>query len=473
MSGVDFGFNFSTIVSTRDAGQGTLRQFLVNANALQNAALAQAGLAAGVETSVFMIPDGAAHPGLRAGLVNALTGGVARIALQSALPAITGAATRVDGGTQTANVGQHEPGHAGRRAHRGRGCARITALSGPELELRGAPGIAIGFDVQASMSPCSHWRCRHRHAAGSDASALVRVGSPRTPNAARPARARHHRGRVRRPRCGTARERRPRARIGCGQRYDPDCLMGFGAGSAVALTSASQNWQVDGCALVSNTSGNGTLGQVLLAASGALTMTRTLVQGGDGPGFDALTATGSVALTNVTLRNNGRAGNGVTAGARLGGPGGTIARCVLNANFGAGAQVVAGSNGWTITRNAFSSNGSISSSGGGGASGQIGIDLQAPGDLPASGSAPYVTRNDVGDADAGGNSLVNFPVLESAILGNGQFSLSGWARPGASIELYVSDGDPSGFGEGLTWLGTFTEGSPPISMRARRRTRRR
>ena len=167
-----------------------------------------------------------------------------------------------------------------------------------------------------------------------------------------------------------------------------------------------------------------------------------------------------MALTNVTLRNNGRAGNGVTAGARLGGPGGTIARCVLNANFGAGVQVVAGSNGWTITRNAFSANGSISSSGGGVASGQIGIDLQAAGDLPASGSAPYVTRNDVGDADAGGNSLVNFPVLESAILGNGQFSLSGWARPGATIELYVSDGDPSGFGEGLTWLGTFTEGSP-------------
>src|SRR6185436_8461420 len=45
-SSVDFGFNFSTVVSTRDAGQGTLRQFLGNANALQNTGLAQAGLTA-------------------------------------------------------------------------------------------------------------------------------------------------------------------------------------------------------------------------------------------------------------------------------------------------------------------------------------------------------------------------------------------------------------------------------------------
>ena len=54
---VDFGFNFSTIVNTNDTGQGSLRQFITNANALtDNASLNQAGLTAGAETSVFEIP---------------------------------------------------------------------------------------------------------------------------------------------------------------------------------------------------------------------------------------------------------------------------------------------------------------------------------------------------------------------------------------------------------------------------------
>src|SRR5262249_10559320 len=89
VSGVDFGFSFDTVVNANDAGQGSLRQWIANADALQNTGLAQAGLTAGTETSVFMVSDGAAHPGLRAGLANLLTAGVARLSLASALPAIT------------------------------------------------------------------------------------------------------------------------------------------------------------------------------------------------------------------------------------------------------------------------------------------------------------------------------------------------------------------------------------------------
>jgi trimeric autotransporter adhesin len=65
ISGLDFGFNFDTIVNTNNAGQGSLRQFILNANAL-----------AGADRTLFMISDGAAHPGLRAGLPNQLTGAV-------------------------------------------------------------------------------------------------------------------------------------------------------------------------------------------------------------------------------------------------------------------------------------------------------------------------------------------------------------------------------------------------------------
>ncbi|HKQ56778.1 MAG TPA: SdrD B-like domain-containing protein, partial [Candidatus Eisenbacteria bacterium] len=113
ISGIDFGFGFDVVVNANDAGQGSLRQFLLNANALGNTGLAQAGQTPGVETSIFMVSDGAVHPGLRAGLASLLTGGVVPITAQSALPAVTGASTRVDGGTQTANVGDSNPGALG------------------------------------------------------------------------------------------------------------------------------------------------------------------------------------------------------------------------------------------------------------------------------------------------------------------------------------------------------------------------
>jgi len=86
--GVDFGFNFSTVTNVRDAGQGSLRQVLTNANAMSNAGLAQAGRTAGIENAIFMIGNGTSAPGLRTGL-NFFASGAATIPLVMALPSIT------------------------------------------------------------------------------------------------------------------------------------------------------------------------------------------------------------------------------------------------------------------------------------------------------------------------------------------------------------------------------------------------
>src|SRR6185295_18905542 len=95
INGVDFGYNFDVVVNTNDSGQGSLEQFIVNANGLGNeGSLAQAGsrrslagsneaLPSGKETSLFMISDGSYHPGLRAGLMNQLASGVAVMAPSS------------------------------------------------------------------------------------------------------------------------------------------------------------------------------------------------------------------------------------------------------------------------------------------------------------------------------------------------------------------------------------------------------
>lgn len=58
VNGVSFGFNFNTVVNTNDAGQGSLRQVLLNAGILSgDAALEQAnGYVKGTENAIFMLP---------------------------------------------------------------------------------------------------------------------------------------------------------------------------------------------------------------------------------------------------------------------------------------------------------------------------------------------------------------------------------------------------------------------------------
>ncbi len=79
----------------------------------------------------------------------------------------------------------------------------------------------------------------------------------------------------------------------------------------------------------------------------------------------------------------------------------------------------------------------------------LGIDLLDDG----------VTLNDTGDLDSGPNDLLNFPILESATVYGNTLNLSGFARPGAEIEFFLAAPDPTGFGEGKTYLVTLVEGS--------------
>ncbi len=93
LSGIDFGFNFSTVVNTNDSGTGSLRQFLLNANLLgDDSRLAQQGRTLGKENAILMLP--VSDPNYRA------TDNYWSIAIQSALPAIT-APLILDGSLQT------------------------------------------------------------------------------------------------------------------------------------------------------------------------------------------------------------------------------------------------------------------------------------------------------------------------------------------------------------------------------------
>jgi parallel beta-helix repeat protein len=82
---------------------------------------------------------------------------------------------------------------------------------------------------------------------------------------------------------------------------------------------------------------------------------------------------------------------------------------------------------------------------------QLGIDLYKPGEAP-----PGVTPNDVGDGDQGPNGLLNSPEFSAP---TGYSQVNGQACANCVIEIFVSDNDPSGHGEGQQFLFDLTAGS--------------
>ena len=166
VTGVDFGYSFDVINNTNDAGQGSVRQFLLNANALTNANLAQAGQVVGRETSIFMIPNGATTSvpaGLTSGLASGLnaSSGIntwARTALTSALPTLTDPGTTLDGSTQTTNVQDSNPGQVGLGGSGGQfvtvGTEGIpfAQFDRPEVEAYGLSTLANVLLINANTS---------------------------------------------------------------------------------------------------------------------------------------------------------------------------------------------------------------------------------------------------------------------------------------------------------------------------------
>lgn len=102
VTGLEFGFAYNLIANANDAGQGSLRQFIANANAIGTAGGTTAN------ASQFRVP---------AGLLNG--NGVALVALASPLPPVTDAGTTIDGSAQTTNTGD-------------------TNASGPEVRVSGS-----------------------------------------------------------------------------------------------------------------------------------------------------------------------------------------------------------------------------------------------------------------------------------------------------------------------------------------------
>jgi hypothetical protein len=132
-----------------------------------------------------------------------------------------------------------------------------------------------------------------------------------------------------------------------------------------------------------------------------------------------------------------------TQGVMIGGPvPGTANRIAFNG--GAGIFVDSGAS-TSVRGNSIYSNG------------KLGIELNGVPHPLGDG----ITANDAGDGDAGPNTLQNFPVLTSASVGAGTTRVAGTINSTANttfqIDVYANQScDPSGYGEGETYLGTVS-----------------
>jgi len=204
--------------------------------------------------------------------------------------------------------------------------------------------------------------------------------------------------------------------------------IGLGNGSSgVAVNEANESTVGGAVAGAGNViSGNGTNGVRINAA----TATGNRVQGNKiGTKADGVTSlpNGSDGILVLNAASNNTIGGAAAEGN------------IIAFNLGAGVMVNSGT-GNLIQSNSIFSNGAL------------GIDLAPAG----------VTPNDAGDADSGANGLQNFPVLTSAngALGGGsnvQGTLNSNANSTFTLSFYSSSScDPSGNGEGQTFLGSGT-----------------
>jgi hypothetical protein len=194
-----------------------------------------------------------------------------------------------------------------------------------------------------------------------------------------------------------------------------------------------------------------------------------------GPGTGHITVQGNFIGTDVS--GTGPLGNSlpgviVFAGASDNLIGGTVAGAGNVVAFTTGATVDDGNGGFvTLPGSGISiaNDGNTTGDAGGNSSlrnriaqnsvfanNGLGIDLSALGIMPDPTQGP--TQNDACDADAGGNSYQNFPVLTSFFQGGGNVTVTGTLNATANtvyrIEFFSdSVSDPSGYGEGSFYLG--------------------
>lgn len=429
----------------------TLRAAIQEANAL----------AAGApHTIAFAIP--ASDPNFNVGT------GVFTIIPAAVYPTLSRAGTILDGASQaTSAAGDTNPGTLGTGGGVGVDALTLPQAQRPEILIRDNATLATGLVVGASNVQISGIAIHGFGTAGTNGDIVVQgaattgvritgnvIGSGPTAFAPPGVAAQQTAGNgitINAPDNG----------------FVQDNLIGFAGFHGIVARGTAVGWTFSGNETRGNGRTNNAAGGIAIEAVGTInnTIRGNLVVASGGAGIDTAASVGPNTFVNNTITGNGVFNNATaeTPGLRIQGSNNLIDRNVINANYGAGVMVVNAAATNRITRNALFANGTITNLGGTAATGQVGIDLLVAANSQTRGTAPFRSLNDVGDVDTGGNAITNFPILETAQMNGGNLVVTGIARPGATIELFAAAPDPSGFGEGQTFLATAVEGSPADS----------
>ncbi|NKI33435.1 beta strand repeat-containing protein [Croceivirga thetidis] len=445
--GIDFGFNFSTIVNTNNDGQGSLEQFIVNSNSLNETGLdieanAIFDPAAGEDVSVFMIPTTGDILG-RTADAN-FSGGIFNITISNGNPLsdISSDYTIIDGRTQTSYSGDSNSGSIGS----GGTTVGVSGIALPSFEL---PEIEIYrnsgdvFRINASNVGIRNIAVYANNNAG--------------------------------------------IRVDGGSATISSNLLGVDASGVnggnidFALENLGGNVIVDGNYIATNTdsgilinggssniiqnnhifnNGDSACDDNILITSGSdITIQQNLIENASSMGIDATSGIGSLTITENTITGSGQNGGNCSGspkqmGIELDGNSSQITNNIIHSNGGAGLAISGTGNSNLISQNSFYANGTASAA--------LGIDLAIDG----------VTINDNGDADNGANGLLNFPFIEAVVFSGGNLIVRGWSPAGATVEFYFTDvnqgsaangdnqlGLTQDYGEGQIFIASFVEGS--------------
>ncbi|HNP29217.1 MAG TPA: DUF4347 domain-containing protein, partial [Nitrospirales bacterium] len=380
--------------------------------------------------------------------------GVFTINVMSLLPAITDALT-IDGSTQALNIGNTNAGLLGAGGTVGVDALVLSQVERPEIEIVDGAGLTTGLAINVSNVTIRGMAIYGFGSNSSDGNitigntannALIEdniIGADASSFSA--------------PVPGAKTEGSNIYSAGGDTGIIRNNLIGFATESGINLLSGSNNWLITGNELRGNAFGSSNMRADAVAANSnslALTVQGNLIIANAGPGLDLITATGSL-VDNNTVNNNGSASN-ESAGIRARSSNLTISKNISSGNAGAGVMIRSGSStGNLIRQNSIYGNGT-------GPGGGIGIDLLTAGDPGDLGTAPFVTPNDAGDADTGGNSLMNFPVIYSVQVSGTTVTITGEAGAGSTVEFFKAAPSASGYGEGETYLNTgIVNGSTP------------
>jgi trimeric autotransporter adhesin len=484
VTGINFGYNFDTIVNTKNSGQGSLSQFITNSNALGG----ESSLPGGYETSIFMIPNRTANPGHNSNYVDQLTGGVAIIQLSSDLPFITGNRTKLDGSTQSANVKngvtETNPGQISANTTVGILGTALASFKHPEVEIRGAtPSLSEFYTLTASGSfneiKNIAFNAHRILVTGSNSVVADNFMGMRADGSGDAASANVP---------GHGIEARTGSDITIRHNYVRVNDSGIRSNSSGSRFLVDSNW-VD---LPSSGQTNTFDGVLLIGTSTDSVVQNNLVQNMKGAGLELGFGNGS--LTNALIDNNTFKHNGYDGTVASLEPMGvvaysapnsmiTLSRNIITDSSGSGVIVLGGAGNATgikLTKNSIFKNGI----GGNGLS--INIDPNASTNSPGPnnyGVPDGVTPNTGVVSASLPNGGMNYPIFTKVQRTGSILKLEGYigsssagnpAFTGATIEVYKADddGNQNGkvfssdpatvskpHGEGRYWMGSFTAGT--------------